>query len=53
MSDVSAQNRSRKRNMDYFAGLDVSVKETSVCISTKWSWLKAASVGRDHAPHVG
>ena len=26
------KRRKEKRSMDYFAGLDVSVKETSVCI---------------------
>ena len=26
------RHQKEKRNMDYFAGLDVSVKETSVCI---------------------
>jgi hypothetical protein len=26
------KHQKEKRNMDYFAGLDVSVKETSVCI---------------------
>jgi lipopolysaccharide biosynthesis regulator YciM len=30
LSDLKHQKE--KRNMDYFAGLDVSVKETSVCI---------------------
>jgi predicted NBD/HSP70 family sugar kinase len=26
------KHQKEKRNMDYFAGLDVSVKETSICI---------------------
>jgi hypothetical protein len=28
----AAIKRRRERSMDYFAGLDVSVKETSVCV---------------------
>jgi hypothetical protein len=29
---LGLKHQKEKRNMDYFAGLDVSVKETSVCI---------------------
>jgi hypothetical protein len=41
------KHQKEKRSMDHFAGLDVSVKETSVCIvddtgSTVWE-VKAAS----------
>ena len=33
--------------MDYFAGLDVSVKETSVCIVDDTGKIRAGSEGRE------
>jgi hypothetical protein len=43
-ADVETRSRFRglkhqkeKRSMDHFAGLDVSVKETSVCIVDAWA----------------
>ena len=32
MNTASSIRRKEKRSMDHFAGLDVSVKETSICI---------------------
>src|SRR5215813_8401245 len=31
-ASAASKHQKEKRSMDYFAGLDVSVKETSVCI---------------------
>ena len=31
-ADAGLKHQKEKRSMDYFAGLDVSVKDTSVCI---------------------
>ena len=52
------KHQKEKRNMDYFAGLDVSVKETSVCIVAScrdyWPTVAVAvtRAGGRLAPHA-
>jgi hypothetical protein len=46
------KHQKEKRSMDHFAGLDVSVKETSVCIVDDTGKIKIATHARANASSV-
>ena len=59
------KHQKEKRSMEHFAGLDVSVNETSVCIVDETGKIvreprhekshcrAGPPIGGDHAPHLG